>query len=60
MEENNWKIGDVVQLKSGGPKMTISSEKDERDGTVHCEWFDESGQLKAGRFKAQVLAPSAG
>jgi uncharacterized protein YodC (DUF2158 family) len=36
------KIGDVVTLKSGGPKMTITSGPED-DGTggkvVHCSWF---------------------
>ena len=30
--------GDVVQLKSGGPLMTV--QNDRADGYVHCYWFD--------------------
>ena len=34
----NFEPGDVVQLKSGGPKMTVLSEE---DGTTCCNWYDE-------------------
>ncbi|MBA7581477.1 hypothetical protein ES708_23382 [subsurface metagenome] len=30
-------IGDVVMLKSGGPKMTISNF--EKTGSIYCVWF---------------------
>lgn len=29
--------GDVVKLKSGGPKMTIKEIND--NGEVYCQWF---------------------
>ncbi|EJZ22440.1 DUF2158 domain-containing protein [Rhizobium sp. Pop5] len=32
-----FKIGDIVVLKSGGPKMTVVSE--EERGRVYCSWF---------------------
>ena len=35
----NFTEGDVVQLKSGGPKMTISMIGEDRD--VHCQWFKD-------------------
>jgi len=47
--EEKFKIGDVVQLKSGGPKMTVHQlEKSARvgnaggnyNGKVKCAWFD--------------------
>ena len=31
------KIGDVVQLISGGPKMTVAGFP--RTGTLYCAWF---------------------
>ncbi len=35
----NFEIGDVVRLRSGGPKMTVCK----RDiGLVECCWFAES------------------
>lgn len=35
-----FKEGDVVQLKSGGPLMTIISKYD--DDSFNCTWFDGS------------------
>ncbi len=42
----NFKIGDVVELKSGGPKMTIVQIKQQyEDGKAidgfncYCKWF---------------------
>lgn len=45
MEVNKFKKGDVVQLKSGGQKMTVESyswndhTKSYRDDKVDCVWF---------------------
>lgn len=55
---NQFKVGDVVQLKSGGPKMTVSESYN--DGTLGCVWFLGSDQ-KAGTFPSDALelAPPA-
>jgi uncharacterized protein YodC (DUF2158 family) len=47
--------GDVVQLKSGGPKMTIY-KVEEWDGKMraHCDWF-EGTQKQSGSFYFAVL-----
>ena len=47
------KVGDVVQLKSGGPKMTITSTKANQAGVL-CTWFDKS-EVKSSRFPVEVL-----
>lgn len=55
-----FKAGDVVVLKSGGPKMTVD-DIDDIDGTVCCIWFEKNDQ-KSGKFKPVVLekyTPSA-
>lgn len=46
------KIGDVVRLKSGGPKLTVQS--DVEVGTVACAWFD-NGDIKTTRLKVDSL-----
>lgn len=53
-----FQIGDVVQLKSGGPKMTVESM--DTDG-VKCVWFDKNDS-KAAVFPVGTLArlPSKG
>lgn len=39
--EPRFSIGDVVSLKSGGPRMTVESVSKSDDGSVtaHCSWF---------------------
>lgn len=32
-----FKAGDVVQLKSGGPKMTV--HRPDISGQLECQWF---------------------
>lgn len=39
----NFQPGDVVQLKSGGPLMTVS--KIDSDGDVYCTWFNYEGKV---------------
>jgi uncharacterized protein YodC (DUF2158 family) len=42
-----FKIGDVVQLKSGGPTLTVVKAGDE----VECIWYAEDGET----FKRETL-----
>lgn len=37
---NEFKAGDIVYLKSGGPAMTVSWV-DTQNGRVTCQWFAE-------------------
>lgn len=51
-EGNTWKPGDIVQMKSGGPGMTVAGE--DELGLIICEWFvGTSPQSKT--FNAAVL-----
>ena len=34
----DFEIGHVVQLRSGGPKMTVHSLISDEE--VHCQWFE--------------------
>lgn len=36
---SQFSVGDVVVLKSGGPKMTVS-EVGVDEGQIKCVWFD--------------------
>ncbi len=67
---NKFSVGDVVQLKSGGPKMTVAIvlgkpetskiiEGSARQqgflaGDVSCNWFD-GPEKKEGLFKSATL-----
>lgn len=50
---SNFKIGDVVQLKSGGPTMTVSETNDA--GMAVCTWFDSEHELKEHAFNQEIL-----
>jgi uncharacterized protein YodC (DUF2158 family) len=49
------KAGDVVQLKSGGPKMTVEKvELWNEVMTAWCEWFTDN-KNQGGRFPLTSL-----
>ncbi len=51
-----FKIGDTVQLKSGGPIMTV--EHIDEDNYASCVWFEKS-DLKRNAFAAAVLSKAS-
>jgi uncharacterized protein YodC (DUF2158 family) len=48
------KPGDVVQLLSGGPKMTVQNVDGSTFIFISCQWFAGS-KLEEGRFPSQSL-----
>ncbi len=48
---NDFKVGDVVELKSGGPDMTITSIEGDK---ANCTWFVE-GKPHYGQFPIIAL-----
>jgi len=46
--------GDVVQLKSGGPSMTIVLQ-DKESGNVACVWHSFDEDVKERNFQPEVL-----
>jgi len=46
------KVGMVVQLKSGGPKMTVSKLR--QDGKLDCDWFAGTN-IQSEAFISEVL-----
>ncbi|MGB8510376.1 MAG: DUF2158 domain-containing protein [Pyrinomonadaceae bacterium] len=53
MTSEQFKVGDVVRLKSGSPKMTVISAE-ERDH-YFCQWFDSKGAIGQGEFPGAAL-----
>jgi uncharacterized protein YodC (DUF2158 family) len=69
---NNFNYGDIVQLKSGGPLMTVSfpAGPDSRSNLAKmigvlpaagafgccCRWFDNSGNAHEQYFQPHCLA----
>jgi len=54
---SDFNAGDIVMLKSGGPKMTIerSHEAGYARGVV-CAWFD-GGEVRIATFQQECLVP---
>ncbi|MFC3355518.1 YodC family protein [Sphingobacterium zeae] len=63
MISKKFSKGDVVRLKSGGPKMTIEGYEivmgwdftSESDDTVVCKWFDLNEVLQVQKFNHETL-----
>lgn len=51
MAKGLFKLGDIVQLKSGGPAMTIN---DSTDYGWRCQWF-RGASLEQGHFEEHTL-----
>ena len=57
MSDTALKKGDVVQLKSGGPKMTVTGVGNSfmtDEATIWCTWFDGTKKLD-GDFPPEAL-----
>nr|WP_185219071.1 YodC family protein [Paraburkholderia dinghuensis] len=51
-------IGDVVTLKSGGPRMTVMYAGPVGFAAGHwliCQWFDEHGELRQDMFADDMI-----
>lgn len=64
--ESKFKVGDVVRLNSGGPKMTVisveppavSEDGTEYGFTIQAVWFDDSprkAKLRGEIFPEEIL-----
>jgi len=49
-----FKAGDIVQVKSGGPPMTVEGENKHYAGTYDCVWFKGASREHA-RFEGETL-----
>ena len=52
MANGDWKVGDLVQLKSGGPTMTVVEVAPK--GYVHATWF-AGAKKESGGFPPEAL-----
>lgn len=49
-----WQQGDVVRLKSGGPKMTVHGKAAQTSSSYICIWFEGTKQVN-GQFGSETL-----
>lgn len=47
-------VGDIVVLKSGGPRMTVVAEE---GNSIRCVWFNNDNGLENATFLASVVVP---
>lgn len=50
-----WKSGDLVKLKSGGPLMTVDGKNKHAEDGYNCSWFDKEDKRNQEVFKADTL-----
>ena len=48
---NQFRIGDVVRLKSGGPAMTVTFVS----RMISCEWFVGTNVVESSKFPPDAL-----
>lgn len=49
----SFQIGDVIELKSGGPKMTVSAISE--SGVLECTWFNSENMIQTGHFNKALV-----
>jgi uncharacterized protein YodC (DUF2158 family) len=54
MSDKQFSVGDVVQLASGGPKMTVCGEGTTK-GCVYCKWFTKDEAVTGHEFNPGAL-----
>lgn len=52
IDDQSFKPGDVVRLKSGGPSMTIEQVSNK---AIRCAWFNSGGGYNSGVFHVDTL-----
>lgn len=52
-----FKVGEIVKLKSGGPDMTVKEWSNYHKDYI-CQWF-AGKKLEQGHFQAESLEPVA-
>jgi uncharacterized protein YodC (DUF2158 family) len=58
VEQQRIKVGDVVQLKSGGPTMVVEDIRDgERFYLCCCVWYDRSAMLGMSQKPHREIFP---
>ena len=48
-KESLFSIGDIVQLNSGGPEMTVHTQPENLHQSYRCQWF-AGKKLESGMF----------
>lgn len=52
---NDFKEGDVVRVKTGGPKMTVEIIIPSDNGLISTVWFDNNNHVQRDVFHKDIL-----
>lgn len=52
-----FKVGEIVQLKSGGPKMTVTGAPSDQYNKIYATSWFAGAKLEHGHFPEQSLMP---
>lgn len=57
MADEKFEVGDIAQLKSGGPQMTVIAvyNDDDDEPSARCAWFSSGGKDMESLFPLQAL-----
>lgn len=50
-----FKVGDIVEMKHGGPLMTVTGVHLSIRAAVACAWFDANGHLQRAVFEPETI-----
>lgn len=50
-----FQVGDLVKLKSGGPTMTINYIRNEQEDECVCTWFNDKKEVISRHFSKATL-----
>jgi len=57
---SDFRVGDVVTLKTGGPRMTVTYAGpvvfDDANWLI-CQWFDDCGHFRQEMFHHETVVP---
>lgn len=56
MSKKTFQVGDIVQLKSGGPDMCVDNILGSNNTIARCSWF-AGKKLEQGSFPFDTLNP---
>jgi len=51
---NEFKVGDIVQLQSGGENMTVKNIGFPHEDQIQCQWFEDK-KIKIENFYPSML-----
>lgn len=54
MAKTEFEAGDIVQIKSGGPDMTVEGGSNLEPGNLSCVWF-AGDEIRRANFRPECL-----